>query len=418
LNDLIGATDSEPPGVSNEARLNPDREAHGLLASHVPPEDEDSNNNKAVRSIHELRQAGDNARFREIVDSIFEDIEDQYNSLSGRCCSIADLCHKLHNAVFAHRFSEQGFDERLVNCIAISPNIIWLSLAFSAFRLIVVGGRASRVFAESLWASILDHSPILLDSEDDLLILARDPSQGLSKTAQTAVRGLRPHLLPATLSQSAPMSPRLLVLECIKSALKLLRDNGHSVRHAPITFLNTLLDLLSTNVPDDAERTGHSHLSELIFSVLENYSIVTGSFDDDHCKCLRRLSQLRGLFILAPRHLMRPTMMSYVRVILNLTNKEPALCESFALPELVSGLVEIVIRECSNVVKDPAPNENDALNAVILALGTLINLAEKTDKARVMLVQSKNLAVSPLQQLLKQFSGSASSLDHVRTPCS
>ncbi|KAL2787597.1 wings apart-like protein regulation of heterochromatin-domain-containing protein [Aspergillus keveii] len=396
LNDLIGATDSEPPGVSNGARLNSDREAHGLLASHVPPEDEDSNGNKAVRSIHELRQTGDNARFREIVDSIFEDIEDQYNSLSGRCCSIADLCHKLHNAVFAHRFSEQGFDERLVNCIAISPNIIWLSLAFSAFRLIVVGGRASRVFAESLWASILDHSPILLDNEDDLLILAREPSQGLSKTAQAAVRGLRPHLLPATMSRSAPMSPRLLALECIKSALKLLRENGHSVRHAPITFLDTLL-------------------SELIFSVLENYSIVTGPFDDDHCQCLRRLSQLRGPFILAPRHLMRPTMMSYVRVILNLTNKEPALCESFALPELVSGLVEIVITECSDVSKDPAPNENDALNAVILALGTLINLAEKTEKARVMLVQSKNLAVSPLQQLLKQFSGSASSLDHAHS---
>jgi hypothetical protein len=114
---------------------------------------------------------------------------------------------------------------------------------------------------------------------------------------------------------------------------------------------------------------------------------------------------------------MRPTLMSYVRVILNLTNKEPAVCESFALPELVYGLVEIVIRECSDVSKHPAPNENDALNAVILALGTLINLAETTEKARAMLVQSNNFAISPLQQLLKQFSGSARSLDHVRTPC-
>ncbi|KAL2836260.1 wings apart-like protein regulation of heterochromatin-domain-containing protein [Aspergillus pseudodeflectus] len=415
LNDMIGATDSEPPSVDNGAKLNPSREAHGSFASHIPPEDEDSNSNKAVRSIHELRQAGDNARFREIVDSIFEDIEDQYNSISGRCCSIADLCHKLLNAGFAHRFSEQGFDERLINCIAISSNIVWLSLAFGAFRLIIVGGRASRVFAESLWASILDHSPVLLNSEDDILTLARDPLQGLSKTAQTAVRGLRSQLSPASTSQSLRMSPRLLALECIKSALKLLRENGHTVRHAPTTFLNTLLDLLSMNVPDDAERPGHFHVSELIFSVLENYSIVTGPFDDDHCQCLQRLSQLRWLFTSDPRDQMRPTLMSYVRVILNLTNKEPAVCESFALPELVYGLVEIVIRECSDVSKDPAPNENDALNAVILALGTLINLAEKTEKARAMLVQSNNFAVSPLQQLLKQFSGSARSLDHAHS---
>ncbi|KAJ0423368.1 wings apart-like protein regulation of heterochromatin-domain-containing protein [Aspergillus carlsbadensis] len=414
LNDLIGATPSGPPSGSNGAKLDPDREPRGLFASHTPPEDEDGNSNKAVRSIHELRQAGDNARFREIVDSIFEDIEDQYNSISGRCCSIADLCHKLHNAGFAHRFSEQGFDERLVNCIAISPNIVWISLAFSAFRLIIVGGRASRVFTESLWASILDHSPILLNKEDDLLVLAREPLQGLSKTAQTAISGLWPHLLPATLSQSPRMSPRLLALECIKSALKLLRENGHTVCYAPTTFLDTLLDLLSTNISDDddAEGTGHFHVSELIFSVLENYSIVTGPFDDDHCQCLQRLSQLRGLFTLGARDQMRPTLMSYVRVILNLTNKEPALCEFFALPELVSGLVGIVVRECSDVSKDPAPNENDALNAVILALGTLINLAEKTEKSRVMLVHSSNIAASPLQQLLKQFSGSASSLDH------
>ncbi|KAL2809500.1 wings apart-like protein regulation of heterochromatin-domain-containing protein [Aspergillus granulosus] len=415
LNDLVGMTGDEPQGLGDGSKFEPKPEAHGLFASRVPPEDEDSNKNKAVRSIHELRQAGDNARFREIVDSIFEDIEDQYNSISGRCCSIADLCDKLLDSQFAHRFSEQGFDERLVNCIAIHSNIVWISLAFSAFQLIIAGGQASRVFMESLWVKIIDHSPLLLDTEDDLLVLVREPSQGLSKTAQAAVRGIRSRLLPQITAPSTRFSPRLLALRCMESALRLLRETGHTARLAPTALLDTLLDLLATNGLADPGQTDHSKVLRLIFSILENYSIVTGPFDEYHCQCLQRLAQLHGLFSLDLRDQTRSTLLSYVRVILNLTNKEPALCDSFALPDLVSGLVRIIIMEFSDVSKHFGPSENDALNAVILALGTLINLTEETEKARAMLVHSNFSAVPPLQQLLEQFSGSVSAMDQARS---
>ncbi|KAL2848445.1 wings apart-like protein regulation of heterochromatin-domain-containing protein [Aspergillus pseudoustus] len=415
LNDLIGATGDNSQGAGNGSKLQPKKpEAHASFASRIPLEEEDGHdNNKAVRSIHELRQAGHNVRFREIVDSIFEDIEDQYNSISGICCSIADLCGKLRDPQFAHRFSEQGFDERLVDCITISSNIVWTSLVFSAFQLIIAGGQASRVFAELLWAKILDHSPVLLEIEDDLLALARDPSQGLSKTAQAAVKGI----ISPSLSGMAMvrLSPRSLALECIKSTLCLLRETGHTVRLAPTALLDKLLDLLATGVSANREPIDNLTVLSPLFSILENYSIVTGPFDDYHCQSLRRLSQFHDLFALTLRDQTRQILLSYVRVILNLTNKEPALCDSFALSELVSGLVRVVVREFSDVSKHFGPTENDSLNAVILALGTLINLTEETEKARAMLVHSNDCAVSPLQQLLEQFFCCASSIDQAHS---
>ncbi|KAL3458044.1 wings apart-like protein regulation of heterochromatin-domain-containing protein [Aspergillus heterothallicus] len=415
LNDLIDGNGDERRSMGKKSDFDPNSEVLGLPSSWVPSESDDiSHTKKAVRSIHELRQSGDNARFREVVDSIFEDIEDQHNSISGRCCSIVDLCNKLFDTKFAHRFSEQGFDERLVNCITINSNIVWVSLAFSTLQILTVGGQASRVFIESLWVKIVDQTPLLLDVEDDLLVLAREPSRGLSKTAQVAVRGLRSRLLPVITAPSPRLSPQFLALECMKATLSSLRETGHTVRFAPTPLLETLLNLLLINTPADPSHEDDLYVSRQIFSILENYSIVTGPFDDHQYHCLQRLSRLHGLFTLDMRDQTRSTLLSYVRVILNLTNKEPTLCDDFSIPEIVSGLVRIVIGEFSHVSTQFVPSEIDALHAVILALGTLINLAEETEKARAMLVRSYD-SVAPLQQLLEHFCDSANSMDQAHS---
>ncbi|KAL2866342.1 WAPL family protein [Aspergillus lucknowensis] len=415
LNDSTEMADYPPHTVGAQPKSNLERDPHYLLSSRISSEDDESVDGKPVRSLHELRQAGDNARFREIVDSIFEDIEDEYNSVSGRCSSLADLCGKLLDSRFAHRFSEQGFDERLVKCTSNASNTIDASLALGAYKLILTTGQASRTFCESLWARILDTSLPLLNTEDDLLVLAREPSLHLSKTAQTSIRGIRSHLLSAIESPSPCLSPRLLALECTNSTLKVLRERSLTVCSAPTSFLNKLIDLLAANPPHAPGPTGDPRMLGLIYSILEDYSIISGPLDSNQFQCFQRLARLYGHFTLNLSNQIRPILMSYIRVVLNLTNKEPALCDSFALPELVSGLVGIVIREFSYVSKDYGPNENNALNAVILALGTLTNLAETTEQSRAIFVRSDDRTISLLQQLLGQFSDSVSSMDQAHS---
>ncbi|KAL4868470.1 wings apart-like protein regulation of heterochromatin-domain-containing protein [Aspergillus spectabilis] len=415
LNESIGLTDHEPNRMENAHSFETGRD---VLASRLVSEDDDNSDSKPVRSIHELRQAGDNARFREVVDSIFEDMEDTCNSTSERCRSLAELCGKLLDFEFAYRFSEQGFDERLVNCFSNSFDVVSASLALSAYKLILNGGHASRVFSESLWARILDLPSSLLDTEDDLLTLARESYLGLSKAAQASIRAVRSHLHLAMDSSWPCLSPRLLALACTQSSLLVLRERGHAIRPISPAFLDKLVDLMVVNTPKDLDGPlsgDRFQFLDLVFSILENSSVISESFDSDHCRCFRRLSQLYRLLSLDHQGHNRQIRLAYIRVILNLTNKELTLCDSFAIPELLSGLVRIVTRESCEISKCSHDNENSALTAVILALGTLINLAEKTELSRAILLHSNGRTGPFLHQLLEQFSCSVNSMDQAHS---
>ncbi|KAL2813337.1 wings apart-like protein regulation of heterochromatin-domain-containing protein [Aspergillus cavernicola] len=422
LNDTFSLTDSDAHAMGGSSEFET-KEPHHIIDSRIADDDDDdngdeANNSKPVRSIHELRQAGDNARFREIIDSIFEDIEDIYNSTSGRCCSLAELCGKLVDTQFTRRFCEQGFDERLVNCTPNSLDKASASLALITYKLIITGGQASRIFIESSWTRILDLAYSLLNTEADLFALTRDPSMGLSKTAQVSIRSIRSQLLSVMDAPSTCLSPRLLALECTRSSLIVLRENGHTASPIPPSLLGRLVDLLAVKVPEDLNQPlpkDQSHLLELVFSILENYIVISGPLDSDHCRCFRRLSQLRGIFTTDLHDQSRSILMPYIRVILNLTNKEPKLCDSFANPELVSALVRIVTGVPCETSKGRHTTESSALNATILALGTLINLVEKTEQSRAIFIQPDDSMPPFLQQLLEQFSGSVGSMDQAHS---
>lgn len=416
LNDSLSLTDFENHDVMNSHEFEPKTKSLNISSSRISPEEDDAHDSKPVRSIHELRRAGDNARFREVIDSIFEDIEDRYNSKSGRCCALAELCGKLLDSQFVHRFSEQGFDERLVNCTLNDLDLVSASLALSAHRLIIVGGHTSRVFSDSLWARILELPTALLDTEDDILILARGPSIGLSKTAQASIRDVRSHLLPAIGSPSPCLSPQLLALECIKSSLVVLRERGHTIRPFPTLLLGKLIDLVAENAIKDLNSSapkGQLQFLDRVFLILENYSVISGPFDYNHCRCFRRLVHFHQVLILDHCD-RRQVSISYIRVILNITNKEPTLCDSFATPDIVCGLANIVTTEFRDISRELCDQDNGTLNEVILALGALINLAEKTKQSRAILISSNNRAVSFFHQLLEQFSGRVRTMDQVR----
>ncbi|KAL4753852.1 hypothetical protein BDW72DRAFT_168140 [Aspergillus terricola var. indicus] len=418
LNDPLSLTDSEPHGKRTSYHLDTEQELRSAHVSRIPPEEDDTHDTKPVRSIHELRQAGDNARFREVVDSLFEDIEDAHTASSGRCCGLAELCAKLLDSEFVYRFSEQGFDERLVNCTPDDLDIVSASLVLSAYKLIINGGHASRIFSEAVWTKILELSPRLLDKEDDLNALAREPSTGLSRTAQASIRGIRSHLLPVIGAPSPHLSPQLLAVECTKSSLKVLRQSSHTICPIPTSLLNRIVDLMivkasgNMNCPTPALET---HFLLALFSILENYSVISGSFDREHCLCFQRLSQFHGLLFLDHHDRTRQVSMSYVRVILNLTNRESTLCVSFASRELVSGLAEIIAKNFCNVSSHSLDQEGDALNEVILALGALINLSEKTEQSRAILVHSDGSGVPLFHQLLEQFYSSINAMDQAHS---
>jgi hypothetical protein len=374
--------------------------------------------NRPVRSIHELRQAGDNARFRETVDSIFEDIEDPYNSVSDACNGFVQLCTKLLEPRFLRRFSEYGFDERLLSCMTSSFDIVSITLALCAYRMICVSSSSSSTLFSSFWSKILDLSPTLLGVEGDLLLTAKQQSLGLSKAVQASLKNILPRLSSAIYGEqpTITVTPRLLILSNIQFLLTKFQEKGTSV-DIPPPLLSLIVGLLALEAYRNVDYPLPSQRFEvlvLVLSVLETYTILSVPLDSEHCNSFRPLTQIHRFLYPSQSDQSRRILVLYIRVLLNLTNMDPLLCEECCRPEIVGGLVNNVISEFSAVPEASAAKEDSSLNTVILALGALINLAEKSESSRTIFLKSTSGSTSFLQMLIRQFSNNISFVAQVR----
>lgn len=416
LNDTLDHADADPLRTKLFGGLETPEKSNDVKSPQFFHGENENHDTKPVRSIHELRQAGDNARFRGDVESIFEEIESLETSTSGRCCGLAELCDKFLDSRYVRRFCEQGFDERLVNCTQSAFHCISASLELSAYKSLLTSGHASRVYSEALWGKILELVPPLLDIKTDLLVLARRPPTCLSRTAQASIGDIRPRLLALFGLQSLCLSPQLLALECMRASLVVLRHNGLTINPLSTSFLARIVDLMVENT-SMASRTSSSknqaELLNLLFLILENYSVISRWFDHHHRQCLQRLSQLNSVLTLDNHDRPCQLAISYIRVILNLTNKEPLLCDSYADPDILSGLATFVTRGFCHMSGGFLETDKDTLNMVILSLGALINLAEGTEKSRATLIRCDGHTNSFFDQLLEQFLTRLNSMDQV-----
>ncbi|KAB8232184.1 WAPL family protein [Aspergillus alliaceus] len=418
LNDASTVGLVDDPGISVSTMCcNPRRPqpSPGLLSqaySHV--EDEESLDNRPVQSIHELRQAGDNARFQETVELVFEDIEDPHNSVSEACNGFLQLCTRLMEPQFLRRFCESGFDIRLVKCMTNDLDIVSTTLALCAFRLIYVSGSLPPTLLTPFWSKLLDISSTLIGAEDDLLLLARQRPLGLSKAVQASLKALLPRLSLAVYGEQpiTSISPRLLILLNIQSALLIFQEKGTSV-DIPVPLLTPIVGLLSPETCENAKfplPLQRFHVLVLALSILEAYTMLSGPLDADHRNSFQPLTRYHSLLYADQTNQSRQVLVLYIRVLLNLTNRDPSFCEACCRPEFVGGLVNIITSKFCAVSEEAITKENSALDTIILALGALINMAEKSELSRSIFLESMDNSASFLHLLLQQFSAGISSV--------
>ncbi|GAA89935.1 Rheb small monomeric GTPase RhbA [Aspergillus luchuensis IFO 4308] len=382
--------------------------------------DDDEIESRPVRSIHELRQAGDNARFRESVEVIFEDIEDPNNSLSGKCSSFAQLCTKLLEHAFVRRFSEYGFNERLVKCIADDQNILVTSMALCAFRLICSNDLFSHTSLRSFWATILGMSHKLLTMTEDIINMATEGTTSLSKVVQRSFKKTLPQISSVLFnaSPSPSLSPCLVTLSCIQFCISIFLKKGDDIEPLPATLTEQIVDLLITQCDNATSKASLEsyELSRLSFLILESHSMLPGTSAYHHHNFSRLLFENHGKF-LPSCHFDRSKQipMLYARVILNLTNNVPSLCEEFATPDMVSDFVELATTGLSGASMNRNVDENGPLNANILALGVLINLSEQSESSRAAFLNPASDSTSLLQLLLEHFSAGLAFVDQARS---
>lgn len=374
-----------------------------------------------VRSIHELRQAGGNARYRGTVESIFEDIEDPQNSVSGRSSALTQLCGKLLDSKLARQFIDCGFDKRLVDCLSPDLDVVPAALALCAFALASQGRSLPYVLATAAWPKLLDTSPILMSVQDDLFIMAQAQKSNLSRPARNLVQSTASQIRSALLQDdtSIQLSPCFLALHCFKITISAFQEKGECPSGLPTPLLKQLVNLLLSKSPEcDGSRSlapEKSHILGLGLSILEVHTTLGDPPQQEHRDILSLLTGMHGLLYVKDDSdtASQQMQMLYIRVILNMTNNDPMLCDSFAISAMVGQLAEIAITKFGDLTEDSLAQENSPLDTVILALGALINLTEQSEASRAMFLQASHGGESLLDRLLHLFADNVDSTSKV-----
>ncbi|KAJ5541991.1 hypothetical protein N7461_007994 [Penicillium sp. DV-2018c] len=368
---------------------------------------EDINEEESVRSIHELRQAGGNARYRGAVESIFEDIEDAQNSLTGRCNAFLQICRKLLDPGLKRRFVECNFDKRLVDCLSMKLEVIPMILAFSAYALGSSDGHMSYVLATSAWPKLLNASATLLDMQEDMSVVMRAKTSGLSRPLQKTTQDILSQVAE-TLFPAAPfpeLTPCALALYCLRSTIATMQTKGENPSLS-ITVLKTLVQTLVSEsqgcVSLGKINNRSSQTLSMGFSVLEACTTSAKPLTNEHRDLLNPLSELPNLLSLETDALSQ-IKAHYLRLILNITNSNPSFCDRFATQEMVGGLVNIVSANFGDLTEDALGQANNSLDNVILALGALINLTEHSETSRSKFLHSAGAGKTFLGELLRLF---------------
>ncbi|KAJ5414471.1 hypothetical protein N7509_001098 [Penicillium cosmopolitanum] len=383
-------------GIEGDDLFSPKGLTEALPRARLYEIEDATNDDGAVRSIHELRQAGGNARYRSAIESIFEDIEDAQISVSGRCGALAQICGKLLDPKQARQFAECGFDKRIVDCLSRDLDLVSATLAFSAFGLSSAGRSLPYIIATAAWPKLLETAPILLSVQKDVSVVACARENNLSKVTQGIVQDIAPKIQSKLFADvdDSEFSPRLLALFCLRVTISAFQEKGESPSGLSTGLLRQLVDILLSECSHGSKQPigkGRSQVLVLGLVLLETHTTSSSLLQDEYCDALKSLPALHSLLQVPgdSDEVGQELQNLYIRVILNVTNSSADLCDHYATSPMIEALAEI-------------SEGISSLDTVILTLGALINLTEQSEKSRAMFLNTSRESAAESESILDQ----------------
>jgi hypothetical protein len=281
----------------------------------------------------------------------------------------------------------------------------------------------SYVLATSAWPKIVEISPMLLGIDDDLSEVVQAQSNGLNRPLQKTIQDIVPRISDILFPEPVKLktSPCNLALLCLKSTISTMQSKGESPSGSSASLFENLMRLLLSESQRCMQQkqlsTASSQKLCMVFSALEALTASPDSLNYEHRSIMEPLSTLHGLFYLKSSHTdivgqqIQPLL---IRVILNVTNSNSAICDEFANQDMVGGLVHMVTTHFGDLTEDTLGQENNSLDSVILALGALINLTEQSEVSRSIFLLSSASGQSFLGRLLHLFTTFVDSISTVK----
>lgn len=348
--------------------------------------DSDEGNATGIRSIHELRAAGNKNRFLDDNAVLFDDIKDhKTTSRSRRCGALIELATKLSNKTFLTRFVEHGFDRELAAELSVSTSDpisdAALCAILSRLSAIEAGHKSLAVLFQ---AGALSVAARCLAETRSASQVAKDRRNNMSKVAQSTFLEFMESLRLSNLwGEQTPeaLTIQLLGLKCMELTVLRLRRQGNQSDILGPEEINRLVHFATD--PDDSAKTAQPTSSKVVarstaLSVLEFASTSKALVDTWSPELWSRVvSALPAMLCLEKR-----SQALVLRICINLTNGNARNCELCSNGSVVEAIFrQIVDGFCHLYDLTDDEDYKSRLDSLILSLGLMINLAEFSDAA-------------------------------------
>ncbi|KAK9242551.1 wings apart-like protein regulation of heterochromatin-domain-containing protein [Lipomyces tetrasporus] len=389
----------------------------------------------AIKSIHELRASGVNAKFIDEMEYLLDGLKPDARPSNTRL-TFLELALKLTDKSFVIKFKAGGFLDRIFRSIKEMTKNGSDDITSFAMEYIVCCFLTDEGVAQSL-VNEYDVVPFLVGLVGDgreITTVARPKSAGLSKVAQSLVKDLRDKIV-SLIPKDGDIRPGTVSRRLIALTGLLELTSKYSPRHETVyaaltsnslwkTVLGGVRDILGPS--DQPMRIAAQHELHLGVSILEDFaeSVIAAKglhseYDESEtCAVVERLLRHIPQMIDTPAE---TASLATLRLSIIITNGSSEACDVLCIDSIVEGLEKCVERvfmdrqpEDSDTQADPAAGDEDgeddddedyslAANVGVFCLGLLLNFCE-SESARRILTQD-----SHVMTLLRRFTDATSS---------
>lgn len=379
----------------------------------------------AIRSIHELREAGSNVRMTGEIEAVLDDIDKKnYVPVSLMRTGLLEIAAKLQQPEIYRRFMDLGLESRLLDHVDSSADTISRILLLASLLQLLAHIHSPHIlsqFAQSRVVSFLARS---LENADDLTTMVRNRKSNMSKALQAEVTAFCTSISTSnvwTSGQPTRITGQVLSMQCLEHLVRHLREAGSTADIVSDRIVRKLVDIL---MPGE----GNDYISEIrlipevhmSLSILESSSIArtlctakqeTPWTSDSIAKMARFLAIIQvqtGSKVEFLRTLA-------LRLCLNLTNNNTAICEVFSNHTLIHATL-LTFEANFRVRSTNTTNFSTELllDNLVLSLGFLINLAEWSQATRELFLRSQEGHPPHLDTLSRIFESNLEGTSEVR----